>query len=239
MKVGADIKAVLFDLDGTLLPLEQAYFLKQYFKRITAFAAEHEMAPDKFSVGMFAGIEAMTKNNGSRSNMDAYWEAFSSVIGMEKTEVEAILAEFYDVGFKELREYTQPNPLAVDAIRAAAMNGRKVILATSPVFPKFVQLERLSWIGLSENDFELVTAYENCTYCKPNPEYYIEICNKIGVAPENCLMIGNDESEDMKGASMAGMECFLVTDNRILAEHFVWTGERGSFEQMVKMLERI
>ena len=51
-------------------------------------------------------------------------------------------------------------------------------------------------------------------------------------------MIGNDESDDMKGAAMAGLECFLVTDHRILSENFVWTGERGSFEQMVKMLEK-
>lgn len=239
MKIGADIKAIFFDLDGTILPLEQSYFLKQYFKRITFFASEHGIDPDKFMGGMFAGIDAMTANDGSRSNMDAYWQAFSSVVGMDKAQVEDILAEFYENNFKDLREYTEPNPLALDAIRAARLNGRKVILATSPVFPEFVQLERLSWVGLKKEDFDLVTAYENSTYCKPNPEYYKEICKMIDVAPEKCLMIGNDESDDMKGAAMAGLECFLVTDHRILSENFVWTGERGSFEQMVKMLERI
>lgn len=239
MRKDTEIKAIFFDLDGTLLPLEQTYFLKQYFKKITVFAAEHGISPDKFSGGMFAGIDAMTNNDGSRSNMEAYWEAFSSVVGMEQSKVEDILAEFYAIGFKELREFTQSNPLALEAVRCASLNGRRVILATSPVFPEFVQLERLSWIGLEKSDFDFVTAYENSTYCKPNPEYYLEICRKIGVAPENCLMIGNDESDDMKGASMAGMECFLVTDNRILSDNFVWTGERGSFEQMVKMLERI
>ena len=239
MKIGSEIRAILFDLDGTLLPLDQSYFLKQYFKKITVFAAEHGIDPDKFSEGMIAGIDAMTKNDGSRTNMGAYWEAFSSVVGMEQSDVEDILAGFYGEKFKELREYTQPNPLALEAISCAALNGRKVILATSPVFPEFVQLERLSWIGLKKEDFDLVTSYENSTYCKPNPEYYLEICKKIGVAPENGIMIGNDESDDMKGAFMAGMGCFLVTDHRIMSDNFMWTGQRGSFEQALRMIEKI
>jgi FMN phosphatase YigB (HAD superfamily) len=101
------------------------------------------------------------------------------------------------------------------------------------------QLERLSWLGLSAEDFDHITSYDNSRYCKPNPEYYREICRVIGVHPEDCLMIGNDESDDMKGASLAGMECFLVTDHRIMSEHFMWTGERGSFEQALRMIERM
>ena len=239
MKTGTDIRAIFFDLDGTLLPLDQSFFIGQYFKRITKYAATQGISPEKFSGGMLAGIEAMIKNDGSRNNVDAYWQEFTSVVGLEREFVENTLAGFYENEFKELREHTFPNPLAIEAVNAARANGRKVILATSPVFPEFVQLERLSWLGLSKNDFDLVTSYENSTYCKPNPEYYLEICRKIDVAPENCLMIGNDESDDMKGAFMAGLECFLVTDHRILSDHFVWTGERGSFEQTVHLLERI
>ena len=129
--------------------------------------------------------------------------------------------------------------MAKDMIFAARANNRKVVLATNPVFPMAAQLERISWIGLEKSDFDLITSYENSNFCKPNPKYYLDICDKIGVAPENCLMIGNDESDDMKGASMAGMECFLVTDNRIISDSFIWTGERGSFEQALRMVEKI
>jgi FMN phosphatase YigB (HAD superfamily) len=101
------------------------------------------------------------------------------------------------------------------------------------------QLERISWIGLEESDFDLITSYDNSKFSKPNPDYYRDICEKIGVAPENCLMIGNDERDDMKAATEAGMKCFLVTDCRIMSDHFVWTGERGSFEQALHMLERL
>ena len=239
MKMGAEIKAIFFDLDGTLLPMDQAYFLKQYFKRITVFAAQNGISPDNFSNGMLAGIEAMIKNDGSCNNEEAFWSAFAAFVDMKQEEVEAILSHFYSSEFKMLRKYTEQNLLAAEVIKAAHFNGKKVVLATNPVFPYFVQKERMSWIGLSEEDFDFITSYENSTYCKPNPEYYLEICKKIGVLPENCLMIGNDESDDMKGASAAGFECFLVTDNRIISENFVWTGERGSFEQALKMIERI
>lgn len=239
MKVKEDIKAILFDLDGTLLPLDQSYFIKKYLKRIAAYAAPFGIEPEKIIEGIMVGTEAMIRNDGSRSNYEAFWERFFDFIGERREDLISVLDDFYFGGFKELRAETHPNPYAIDMIREAHKNGRKVVLATNPVFPMTAQLERLSWLGLSESDFDIVTSYENSNYCKPNPAYYIDICKKIGVAPENCLMIGNDESDDMRAASLAGMECFLVTDHRIMSEHFVWTGERGSFEQALRMIERI
>ncbi len=234
-----NIEAVLFDLDGTLLPLEQNIFSKQYFTALIPYATNMGVPKETFIVG----IEKMLKNDGSRTNADAFWNTYEEITGKKRDDIEERLADFYYTEFKKLRQYTFSNAEAElharQMVDAARRNGKKVIVATNPVLPMIAHIERLSWIGLKEEDFELITGYENSMYCKPNPKYYIEICEKIGVAPENCLMIGNDESDDMKGASAAGMLCFLVTDHRIMAEHFVWTGERGSFEQAVKMLERI
>ena len=239
MRVNAEIKAILFDLDGTLLPLDQPYFIKKYFKAISAYAASKGIDTESFMSGMMAGTEEMIFNDGIVSNMDAFWNRFSQVVSFNTEELMPYLDSFYFDGFKALRKYTTDNPLAVQMIKEARKNGRKVVLATNPVFPMIAQLERLSWLGLSEGDFDLVTSYENSNFCKPNPKYYLEICDKIGIAPENCLMIGNDESDDMKGAHLAGMECFLVTDHRIISDNYVWTGERGSFEQALHMIERI
>jgi len=173
------------------------------------------------------------------TNRQAFWEAYFKFVGERDEQLEATCDEFYGGGFKALREFTDENALAVRMIEAAHEGGRKVVLATNPVFPMQAQLERMSWIGLRAEDFDHITSYENSNYCKPNPDYYREICGIIGVDPEDCLMIGNDESDDMRGASLAGMECYLVTDHRIMSEHFVWTGERGSFEQALKMVERL
>ena len=239
MTARPEIKAVLFDLDGTLLPMEQSSFAKEYFKGIAGHIAPYGIAPQQMIDFTLAGTAAMVHNDGSQTNEQVFWRTFFKELGEEKEEIPEIAAEFYYDGFKTLKAQTGENPLACEAVKTAHCNGRKVVLATNPVFPMVAQLERISWLGLSEKDFDLVTSFENSHYCKPNPDYYREICEKIGVAPENCLMVGNDEREDMKAASEAGLTCFLVTDYRIMSKHFVWTGERGSFEQALHMLERL
>jgi len=70
--------------------------------------------------------------------------------------------------------------------------------------------QRLEWAGLDPDGFELITAYENSGYCKPNPAYYTEIAQKLGVDPGQCLMVGNDAREDL-AAGKAGMDVFLLT----------------------------
>ena len=239
MKINKEIKAILFDLDGTLLPLDQSYFVKQYFKRLAAYGTTLGIDPQKLIDGTLAGTEAMIRNDGRKTNREVFWNTYFDFMGERRDDLEGLLDKFYFDGFKALREYTLENASAVKIVEAARGEGRKVALATNPVFPMQAQIERISWLGLSGKDFDHITAYENSSYCKPNPEYYREICRIIGVLPEECLMIGNDESDDMKGASMAGMECFLVTDHRIMADNFMWTGQRGSFEQALRMIERM
>ncbi len=239
MTTPSEIKAILFDLDGTLLPMDQSVFLKEYLERLADFVAPHGIAPNKMIDAVWGGTESMVHNDGTKYNKAAFWESFFDLIGEHREDLVSITDEFYYSGFKQIKDYVGENPRAVDAVTAAHQNGRKVVLATNPVFPMSAQLERMSWIGLSENDFDLITSYDNSKYCKPSSEYYLEICKKLDIAPDNCLMIGNDEREDMKAASDAGMNCFLVTDCRIISKNFVWTGARGSFDQMVRMLEMI
>ena len=114
--------------------------------------------------------------------------------------------------------------------------GLKVALATNPIFPKVATESRIRWAGLEPEDFELYTSYENIGYCKPNPDYYREIVKRLGVEPEQCLMVGNDVSEDMV-AETVGMKVFLLTDCLINKEQKdINQYRRGSFDQILKRL---
>ena len=89
--------------------------------------------------------------------------------------------------------------------------GVRVALATNPIFPRIATEQRIRWAGLAPEDFVLYTTYENSPFCKPNPDYYREVARTLGVQPEECLMVGNDATEDL-AAREAGMDVFLLTD---------------------------
>lgn len=242
MSNAREIKAVLFDLDGTLIFHDQSLFLSEYFKSISAFVKTRGLDSERFINSTTAATMLVLNNDGSSLHKDLFWREFFKAYGKSELTADEIISvsdEYYLTEFKALRQIATANPNAKRAVDLAHKNGRKVVLATNPVFPMTAQLERLSWSGLCESDFDLITSYENSSFCKPNPEYYFEICRKIGVAPENAFMIGNDEREDMKGSSEAGLMGYLATDCRIIANDFYWTGQRGTFEQSLRILDII
>ena len=231
-------QAIMFDLDGTLLPMELKTFAKAYFGALAAELAPFGLQPDTVLKAVWGGTEAMIRNDGSKLNADVFWEVFTSLTGVKRETVEPICDSFYSTGFHQARVATWENPLAVEAVRAAREKADKVILATNPLFPMAGQRTRLSWLGLTPEDFDLVTCYSSDRSCKPNPAYYLDICRRMGLTPGSCLMIGNDDREDMYAAQAAGIPGYLVTDCRIPAEK-PWEGAQGSFADMVQMLKSL
>ena len=96
-------------------------------------------------------------------------------------------------------------------VRQAQEAGWRTVLATNPIFPQTATASRIRWAGLAPEDFECYTTYENTSYSKPNPLYYQDLCQRLGLAPTQCLMVGNDVDEDMVAARI-GMSVFLLTD---------------------------
>lgn len=233
------MKAVLFDLDGTLLPMDQEEFITAYFTELAKVVCNEKIAPNTLKDMIWASTEAMVKNDGSRTNKEAFWDSFREIIGDECERVKPLCDGFYTTKFHNAKIATKENPLAKKAVQLAGEKGRKVVLSTNPLFPMDGQKTRISWIGLTEDDFEFITSYETDSYCKPNPQYFVSICERLGVKPEECLMVGNDEREDMYAASSIGMNCFLVTDCMIACKEHPWNGERGSFKDLIRKLETL
>ncbi|MGN0793219.1 MAG: HAD family hydrolase [Aristaeellaceae bacterium] len=230
-------QAILFDLDGTLLPMDIKTFTRAYFGALAKELAFLGIAPDALLKAVWSGTEAMVRNDGQKPNADVFWELFSGLTGLARSAVEPVCDRFYSEGFHQARAATGENPLAVAAVRAAREKADRVILATNPLFPMAGQATRLSWIGLKPEDFDLVTCYTSDRFCKPNPAYYTDICQRMNLQPDRCLMIGNDDREDMYAAQAAGIPGYLVTDCRIPAPDAPWTGPQGSFAEMVDMLK--
>ena len=205
------ITTVLFDLDGTLLPMDQDTFVKAYIKGLTVAAEPAGYSPMIFSTAIMAGTAAMVKNNGEKTNEEVFWDTLERTYGESVCGDIHLFDEFYATDFQKIKNVCGFTPKAAELIQHIKEKGYRVALATNPLFPQVATESRIRWAGLSPDDFELYTSYENSRYCKPNPDYYQEVVKNLGVNPEECLMVGNDAQEDMIAETL-GMKVFLLTD---------------------------
>lgn len=205
-------KNFLFDLDGTLLPMDMDNFIKLYFGSLCKrFAPVLEVAPDVLVNAVWKGTAAMTKNDNSVPNKEVFWKVASEACGMDLTPYIEQFDDYYLTEFIAAKQATSVNPYAQKCVELLKSKGKKLIAATNPIFPEVATLRRLNWAGVSPEQFDYITVYENSGYSKPNLEYFRMICDKCGIKPEESIMIGNDVDEDMCAAEL-GFDTYLVTD---------------------------
>ena len=208
------VDTIMFDLDGTLLGFSQKEFIDIYFRELQKVFAGSGMDSALSVKAVWAGTKAMVANNGEKLNKDRFWTVFAEVMGLDDKAlkvVEDASDRFYVNEFNIARSVMKPNDISKRLVKTMISKGYKIVLATNPLFPLNAVTTRLGWAELTQEDFILVTHYANSTYCKPNIKYYQEILEKIDKKPEQCIMVGNNASEDMC-AEVLGIKTFLVTD---------------------------
>ncbi len=205
------ISTVLFDLDGTLLPMDLDIFIKAYFGAIAKYMAPHGYEPGKLIEAIWQGTGAMVKNSGQQTNEQAFWQAVTKIYGDKITADQSLFDSFYITEFDKLRDVCGYDPMAAKIVHHLKEKGYRVILATNPIFPAMATQWRIRWAGLQPEDFAFYTTYENACYSKPNLDYYRSILQKFQIPADQCLMVGNDATEDMV-AEQLGMKVFLLTD---------------------------
>lgn len=233
------IKFILFDLDGTLLPMDQELFVKAYVKGLAAKMAPLGFDPQKVIDGLWAGTGAMMKNTSGKRNDEVFWQVFCSIAGEDALNHMDTIDDFYANEFQQVRNVCGFAPEAAEAVRSIKEMGYKVVLATNPLFPRAATESRVRWAGLQPEDFELITVYDNSYHCKPNPAYYEDVLQAIGAAGEECVMIGNDAKEDMIAETL-GMQVFLLTDCLINSENRdVSKYPQGSFAELMEFVKAL
>lgn len=231
-------KALLFDLDGTLVGLDTKTFLEHYLKAVTHHMSEH-IPPQHFTANLMAATYDMTSDTREdMTNQEKFFEHFAN--RLEREDVRELLPhfdEFYLNHFGKLRYCAQPVDDVCDVLDWAVARKMQLVVATNPLFPRQAIYERLKWAGVENYPFNLITTYENMHFAKPQLAYYQEILDRIGRCPRECLMVGNDTYEDMV-AQQVGMETFLcdrfvVTHpGKCLEPHY-----RGSFADLLNILK--
>lgn len=230
----------IFDLDGTLLPMpSQELFLEAYFKALVGKVTGFDLDEKKLVKAVWAGTKAMIENDGTITNEQRFWDTFCTILGKEVRRLEPVFEDFYRNEFEEAKSTTNTNPIAWECIKLLKEKGYHIILATNPIFPRIATLTRIAWAWLNAEDFELITTYENSTYCKPNLAYYNEIIKTVNKSPKECIMVGNDVKEDMCAAAL-GMDTFLLNDcliNNDETDISIYT--QGNFMDLKVLIEKL
>ena len=203
------LKAVLFDLDGTLLPMDQDRFIERYFSLLAKKMAGHGYNPDLLLKTIWKALAAEAVNDGSITNREMFWKVFSSVFGEDSIKDESVFEDFYRNEFQTVKDVCEPSPKAKYIVDMLRSKGIKVILATNPIFPKVATDSRIRWAGMEPEDFDIVTTFEDIGLSKPNLDYYRYLMDEMRLDPKDCVMVGNDVEEDMVAEEL-GMKVFLM-----------------------------
>lgn len=207
------LKAVIFDLDGTLLPMNEDEFTKGYFSLLCKKLSKFGYEPNELINAVWQGTKSMVMNDGSKTNEEVFWNVFYNKYGQKGLEDKSLFDEFYIKEFLQTKSFCGENSLAKNIVAEIRNLGLKTILASNPVFPLNGMLARMGFINLNESDFDYISSYEISHFAKPNPKYLIEILEKNNLKNDEVIYFGNSEKEDYIPATKVGIKCFLVGDN--------------------------
>ena len=233
------IKAVIFDLDGTLVPLKDDEFVKMYFSLLCKKLVPLGYDKDILVKTMLTGNKMMKLNDGRASNDVVFWNEFAKVFGDEKRADERYFHDFYLNEFNNIKSILGEKLDSKKVIDFCKSKGLKTIIATSPVLPIEAMVARIGFVDLKEDDFDYISHYSNSNYAKPNPKFIEEVLEKNNLKPEEVLYFGNSEKEDGQPAKMLGIKVFIVGDYIIEDDENLGEFEHFKFDDIIDIISNI
>lgn len=228
---GEIMNTIIFDLDGTLLPMDTKKFIKTYFHEMSLMF-EGLIEPDKLIEYVMYSTQKMITNEEKRSNEEVFMASFKALVGDKFERCLNIFDEFYKDKYLKTKSLTSKNNEIIESVSILKEKGYNLVIATNPLFPREAIDHRIKWAGLYVDDFSHVTCYEKNNFTKPNTKFYGEVLESIDKEPSDCIMVGNDIQDDMV-ASKLGIKTFLITDHLIDDEgsmEDIIIDHRGSYE---------
>lgn len=223
------IKAVLFDMDGTLLDINLTAFMTSYAADVSRiFSAISGRSALSFSVPLVRGYLALAsvRRRDDLTNLELFFREFERLTGVPVGDpVISDALTCYERDVLPLRGggvvAARPMEGGLEALERVDDLGLTCALATNPSFSENCIKARMRWARIDDAPFARVSHMGNSTRLKPTARYYEEFVGALGLAPEECLMVGNDARRDFPHPDV-GLRTIYVGHAR--PRRAVWSG---------------
>lgn len=223
------IKAVLFDMDDTLLDINLTAFLTAYAAEVSQLMSSISGKPTiGFGPALARCYLAMgdPKRADGLTNAEIFAQTFENLTGiplLDPAISAALIAFEQEVLPKHQGGIVAAKPMegGIAALEKCQDMGLKIALATNPSFTETCIKVRMGWAGILDEPFERISYMQNSTRLKPKARYYEEFVSALGLSPEECLMVGNDAKRDFPKPDI-GMHTAYVGHAR--PSRAIWSG---------------
>jgi putative hydrolase of the HAD superfamily len=187
------IKAILFDLDETLILRSGAIraFIKDQYHR---FAHELGGIEEAQYTSRFLDME----KNGVIGK-DVVYPAFVKELGLTGVSSDALLEDYR----ARYADFASPSPGAVETVRALHETGVKTGVLTNG--NTRVQNAKIDSIGM-RGFLDVVVISEAVGLKKPDPAIFALAVSDLGVDARSTLFVGDNPEVDIVGAAAAGLQ---------------------------------
>ncbi len=210
------IKAVLLDLDNTLLYNPDSAFAAEFIRLADQFF-ETRWQQSQVSRLLIESIQGLQQDRHPKeTNAETLFAWVAERAGRTLDDATSALLAFYQQRYPYLRSCIESlGDVPVNLINWLRSQHYAVVIATNPIYPVSAIRQRLRWAGLSDDlaEYALVTHAENMHFAKPDPAYYVEIVARVGVEPDEAVMIGDSLKNDIKPAGQAGLHAHPIADH--------------------------
>lgn len=232
------IKYVLFDMDGTLLNMGESAFEKEYLKRMVIFFEQRFSGRGKEIVKAVAySAEVMKRNDGKQSNEALFWQAFEKACGLKREVMEPLFLQYYGTDYAHIGDGYVPDADMQALVHLLQEKGYGLVVATNPLVPQIANRERVRWAGVHDVSWLEITSFEGYSSCKPQVQFYQQICDNLHLAPQQCLMVGNSLVDDLPATEL-GMEFYLICNDHSDKAYKTYAGQKGSRKDLLEWVQQ-
>ncbi|MBQ7534594.1 MAG: HAD family hydrolase [Stomatobaculum sp.] len=196
------IKAVIFDIDGTLYDYESANAVSM--KELSAYAEKHfGWEPGRFPEEARRMMKRLHGEMGDVAACHNRLIRYQNMLEEYGLPLQPHAMKLYELYWETLMKASAPSPGAEETMRELKKRGVRIGIGTDmTAWIQFIKLERLGLLGY----VDFIVTSEEAGVEKPDQRLFSLCIKKAGAAPEECIFVGDSFPKDYCGAMQAGMK---------------------------------